>query len=48
MTSNDEETDIVIQAGVLDYIEVLVDTNEKSVRKEVCWALSNITAGSPA
>ena len=31
---------------MLKYFDALLESTEKSVRKEVCWALSNITAGS--
>jgi hypothetical protein len=36
----------VIEAGALDALNEIIYNKKKTVRKEVCWTLSNITAGS--
>lgn len=48
VTGDDEQTQAVINAGVLDALNVIIYHKKKTVRKEVCWSLSNITAGTPA
>ena len=35
-----------INAGVLNNLNELIYSKKKTIRKEVCWTLSNITAGS--
>ena len=37
----------MVNAGVLDALNQIVYHHKKTVRKEVCWSLSNITAGNP-
>lgn len=46
VTGNDDQTQIVIESGALDALNELIYSKKKTVRKEVCWSLSNITAGS--
>jgi len=46
VTGNEEQTDRAIRCGVLPYYRQLLFHHLKSVRKEACWGLSNITAGS--
>jgi len=37
---------MAIKAGALEALNELIFSKKKTVRKEVCWSLSNITAGS--
>jgi importin subunit alpha-6/7 len=37
---------MAINAGALQNLKELTKSTNKIIRKEVCWALSNITAGS--
>lgn len=46
VTGDDEQTQLVIEAGALQALNELIFNKKKTVRKEVCWSLSNITAGS--
>ncbi|KAH3723234.1 importin subunit alpha-2 [Pelomyxa schiedti] len=45
-TGSNTETQAVIDAGVLPRILPLLNSPKKSVRKETCWLLSNIAAGT--
>ncbi|KAH3744191.1 importin alpha [Pelomyxa schiedti] len=45
-TGSDTETQAVIDAGVLPRILPLLNNPKKSVRREACWLLSNIAAGT--
>ena len=40
------QTQMAIDAGVLTNLNELIYSKKKTIRKEVCWTLSNITAGS--
>lgn len=46
LTGPDEETQVLLDAGVLDSLNRLLTHHKKTVRKEVCWSVSNITAGN--
>lgn len=48
LTGSTEATQAVIDAGVLDVLPNSLKSPKMQVRKEACWALSNITAGSAA
>jgi importin subunit alpha-6/7 len=48
VTGNDEQTDRVIRAGALPLLRQMLFHHKKSLRKEACWSLSNVTAGTPA
>ena len=48
VTGNDEQTDRVIGAGALPLLRQMLFHHKKSLRKEACWSLSNVTAGTPA
>ena len=47
VTGNDEQTDRVIRAGALPLLRQMLFHHKKSLRKEACWSLSNVTAGTP-
>ncbi|KAJ3634516.1 hypothetical protein Zmor_011997 [Zophobas morio] len=40
------QTQRLIDYGCLSHLHSLIESNEQSVRKDACWALSNITAGT--
>lgn len=46
VSGNDVQTQAVIDAGVLKYVDTLLNCSKKTIRKEMCWLLSNIAAGS--
>lgn len=48
VTGDDSQTQVVINAGALEALNNIIYHKKKTVRKEVCWSLSNITAGNPA
>jgi hypothetical protein len=47
VSGNDKQTDRAIKCGLLPHYRQLLFHEKKSVRKEACWGLSNITAGTP-
>ena len=47
VTGDDDQTQYVINAGALEALNNIIYHKKKTVRKEVCWSLSNITAGNP-
>ncbi len=36
----------IVDCGVLRHMHKLLETGKESVKKEACWTLSNITAGT--
>ena len=48
VSGNEFATQTVIDANVLPALFTLLDHPKKGIRKEACWALSNITAGTPS
>ncbi len=47
VTGNDMQTQVVINCGALNCLHLLLTTNhKKSIKKEACWTISNITAGT--
>lgn len=42
----DQDTQVVLDAGVLDYLQGLMNHNHKIIRMETCWILSNVSAGT--
>ena len=46
VTANEIITETVLKNGVLQRLKTLIRSPRKAVRKEVCWTLSNITAGT--
>jgi hypothetical protein len=49
VTGDDNQTQIVINCNALPYLLNLLTTSpKKSIKKEACWTISNITAGTKA
>ncbi len=46
VSGNDVQTQSVLNAGVLNHVSSLLQYPKKTVRKEMCWLLSNIAAGT--
>ncbi len=46
VTGDDQQTQYAIDNGALQALNNIIYHKKKTVRKEVCWTLSNITAGS--
>lgn len=46
VSGNDSQTQAVIDAGILDYLEQLMSCSSKMIRKESTWLASNIACGS--
>lgn len=46
VTGNDEQTQKVLDANILDHLEELMGSSRKTIRKESCWLASNIAAGT--
>jgi hypothetical protein len=46
VTGNDMQTQVIINCGALAcLLQLLTANHKKSIKKEACWTLSNITAG---
>ncbi|MBA0764094.1 hypothetical protein Gotri_013465, partial [Gossypium trilobum] len=49
VTGDDNQTQFVIDNKVLPHLyQLLVQNHKKSIKKEACWTISNITAGNKA
>ena len=47
VTGNDQQTQTIINCGALNCLLHLLNTShKKSIKKEACWTISNITAGT--
>ncbi|PNX73541.1 importin subunit alpha-1-like protein [Trifolium pratense] len=47
VTGDDTQTQLMINLGVLHcLLRLLTHNHEKSIKKEACWTISNITAGT--
>ena len=46
VSGNDKQTQAVLDAGVLNYASQMMQHTKKNIRKETCWLLSNIAAGT--
>ncbi|KAI9225002.1 armadillo-type protein [Blastocladiella britannica] len=46
VTGDDMQTQAMLKAGVLDGLCPMLDSRKESIRKEACWTISNITAGT--
>ena len=47
MTGDDLQTQVVIASGALPALLALLSSTKEGIRKEACWTISNVTAGSP-
>lgn len=47
VTGTDSQTQRVIDSGVLAPLVRLINHDKKNIRKETCWLISNIAAGTP-
>ena len=45
-TGDDIQCDTLVQLGLIEYLQKLIDHNKNSIKNEVCWILSNLTAGN--
>lgn len=45
LTGSDEIVGSVLDNGFMDMLTILLDHPKKAIRKEICWTISNITAG---
>ena len=48
VSGNDDQTQAVIDAGLMFQMETLLNSSKRMIRKEACWVLSNIAAGTEA
>jgi len=46
VTGNDSQTQKMIDSGTLVALPKLLESSKDALRKEACWTISNITAGS--
>lgn len=46
VTGDDTQTQTVINSGALEALGHLLQSPKEGVRKEACWMISNVTAGS--
>lgn len=46
VSGNANQTQIVLDAGVLQYLKKTIFNEKRSIRKESCWIISNIAAGT--
>ena len=46
LTGDDSQTDYLVSTGVIENLKQVINHEKKAVRREACWALSNITAGN--
>lgn len=46
VSGNETQTQVVVAANVLSAVVPLLSHSKKNIRKETCWMLSNIAAGS--
>lgn len=46
VTGDDMQTSVVVASGFLPAVIPLFGEEKQSIRKELCWAISNITAGT--
>ena len=46
VTGADEQTDVVLNNGVLQVLDSLLEHQEQMIRKETVWTISNICAGN--
>jgi hypothetical protein len=47
VTGDDLQTQVILNCTALPCLLALLSNPKKGIRKEACWAISNITAGNP-
>jgi hypothetical protein len=45
-TGNAEQTGVVLSNGILPRVEKLLSHQKQTIKRETCWLLSNIAAGT--
>ncbi len=48
VTGDDVQTQVIINCNVLSALSALLSSPKEGIRKEACWTISNITAGTTA
>ena len=48
MSGSDEATQHVLDHGILEMLPAVLQSAKMQTRKEACWAMSNVAAGTPA
>jgi hypothetical protein len=48
VTGDDVQTQVVLNCNVLPALLSLLSSPKEGIRKEACWTISNITAGTVA
>ena len=46
VTGDDSQTQMAVDAGLVEALNKIIEHPKKTIRKETCWVLSNITAGT--
>ena len=46
VTGDDSQTQCALDCGLLPRLLALLNSPKKGIRKEACWTISNITAGT--
>lgn len=46
VAGTDASTQVILDSGILQKIEPLLDNPDSNTRKEAVWLLSNVTAGT--
>ena len=46
VTGDDDQTQMAVNSGLVNALNQIIAHPKKTVRKESCWVLSNITAGT--
>ena len=46
VTGNANQTQMIVDAGVLKYLKNTLLHEKRSIRRETCWIISNIAAGT--
>ncbi|KAL7532724.1 hypothetical protein ACHAXR_004801 [Thalassiosira sp. AJA248-18] len=46
VSGNDDQTQAVIEAGLMSKMQSLLNHPKRMIRKEACWVLSNVAAGT--
>ena len=48
VSGNDQHTQAALDAGLIKQMPVLLQSPKRAIRKEACWVLSNVAAGTQA